>query len=242
MTNCSVSEYGDPRNVMGNISAGHVNGMQKALLTWIPPSAVQTHPLGATADYTLHAIEGPQGNAVKIAESAKRTYWVEYRQPYGFDTASGVFLYVSSPFETVCQTCGNDTLLVAQVTPAQPYTDSTITITVGPASPVPPSSGPVSPPPPVSPDGTRVDAFSAAGVSLIDNFGNAWTAKGSGTTVGTAVTIVPAGATSRKSLALAAKYLTIKGGAIYGVHNDGSWYLFAYANGAGVATPTTAPF
>ena len=150
MTNCSVSEYGDPRNVMGNISAGHINGMQKALLTWIPPSAVQTHPLGTTADYTLHAIEGPQGNAVKIAESAKRTYWVEYRQPYGFDTASGVFLYVSSPFETVCQTCGNDTLLVAQVTPAQPYTDSTITITVGPAT-----NPPAPPPPPNPPAGAQ---------------------------------------------------------------------------------------
>ena len=171
MTSCSIGEYGDPNNTMGNQHAGHFNGMQKALLTWIPPSAVQTHPLGTTASYTLHAIEGPQGNAVKIAESAKRTYWVEYRQPYGFDNAGGVFLYVSSPFETVCQTCGNDTLLVAQVTPAQPYTDSTITITVGPASPqFPHLRGPVSPHSPGFPRCARevLDAWPAAGCSFLD--------------------------------------------------------------------------
>src|SRR5690349_19961607 len=49
---CSVAEYGDPFDTMGNQSAMHYNAMQKAKLAWIASSSVRTHSGGAVT-YTL---------------------------------------------------------------------------------------------------------------------------------------------------------------------------------------------
>ena len=48
---CSVAEYGDPFDTMGNKAAMHYNSMQKALLGWLPSSSVITHG-GGTASIT----------------------------------------------------------------------------------------------------------------------------------------------------------------------------------------------
>ncbi len=82
----AVSEYGDSFDVMGNISTMHFNAMQKSLLQWIPATSVKTHTSG-TATYTLSPIEsgGAASYAIKVPAAANRTYWVEYRQPIGFD-------------------------------------------------------------------------------------------------------------------------------------------------------------
>ena len=104
---CSVSEYGDPWDTMGNQRAMHFNAMQKSLLNWIPASSVHTHTSGS-ASYTLSPIEtgGAATYAVKIPTGAtNRTYWIEYRQPLGFDAPlasypnNGAQIRVSSPFE-----------------------------------------------------------------------------------------------------------------------------------------------
>ena len=106
----SVAEYGDPFDVMGNISGMHFNAAQKSILQWIPGTSVKTHTTG-TATYTLSPIESGGGTsyAVKIPAAANRTYWVEYRQPIGFDgpglgalafTSNGAQIRVSSPFES----------------------------------------------------------------------------------------------------------------------------------------------
>ena len=42
-TGCSVAEYGDQFDTMGNKAAMHYNSMQKALLGWLPSSSVVTH-------------------------------------------------------------------------------------------------------------------------------------------------------------------------------------------------------
>jgi hypothetical protein len=116
---CSASEYGDPFDVMGNISAMHFNARQKSILNWIPAASVMTHTAGS-ATYTLSPIESSGGTtyAVKIPAAANRTYWLEYRQPIGFDSGmssypnNGAQIRVSSPFEGICSGCGDDTELL----------------------------------------------------------------------------------------------------------------------------------
>ncbi len=110
---CSSSEYGDPFDVMGNISSMHFNSMQKAKLGWIPTTAVKTQATGLQ-QYTLDALENASGSTyavtIPIAANPNRTYWIEYRQPIGFDSAlpagnaNGAQIRVANPFET-CSGC-----------------------------------------------------------------------------------------------------------------------------------------
>ena len=104
---CTVTEYGDPFVVMGNINAGHFNAYQKSALGYFGPSGVATHTTG-TASYTLGPIEsaGQSLYAVHIPTSnPNRTYWVEFRQSLGFDAglsgvgALGAQVRLSYPFE-----------------------------------------------------------------------------------------------------------------------------------------------
>ena len=146
-TGCSVSEYGDPFDTMGNKAAMHYNSMQKALLGWVPSSSVITHP-GGTATYSLSPIETGGGltYAVKIAAASNRTYWIEYRQPLGFDGGianypnNGVQIRVAAPFQN---SSGYDDTQLLDMTPGssggfgdaallagRSYTDSTYGITI----------------------------------------------------------------------------------------------------------------
>src|SRR5208282_4644373 len=118
---CSVNEYGDRFDVMGNNSTAgqqmHFNAAQKSILNWIPASSVVTHT-GGMATYTLSPLEsgGQSTYAVKIpvAADSNRTYWIEYRQPIGFDSGlsaypnNGAIIHVSSPFDYPCTSCGGD--------------------------------------------------------------------------------------------------------------------------------------
>src|SRR5262249_30359521 len=76
---CSVAEYGDPWDTMGNQRAMHFNAAQKSMLGWIPSSSVKTHASGS-ATYTLSPLDtgGASPYAVKIPTgNASRTYWLE---------------------------------------------------------------------------------------------------------------------------------------------------------------------
>jgi Bacterial Ig-like domain (group 3)/Gametolysin peptidase M11 len=116
---CSSAEYGDPFDVMGNISAMHFNATQKSILNWIPAASVKTHGTGS-ATYTLSPIESPGGTtyAVKIPAAANRIYWLEYRQPIGFDSGmssypnNGAQIRVANPFESLCSGCADDSELL----------------------------------------------------------------------------------------------------------------------------------
>jgi len=153
---CGVAEYGDPWDTMGNQRAMHFNAAQKSLLGWIPPSSVITHNSGS-ATYTLSPLEtgGASTYAVKIPTSnTSRTYWLEFRQPIGFDAplsgfpVNGAQVRVSSPFEWMS---GSDDTQIVDMTPGsgggfgdsalvvgQTYVDSTygvnITVTGATAS------------------------------------------------------------------------------------------------------------
>ena len=153
---CSVSEYGDPFDVMGNQSAMHFNATQKSILNWLPSGSVKTYAGGSTT-YTLSPLESPGGTtyAVKVPAAANRTYWIEFRQPIGFDAPlsgypnNGAQIRVASPFATLCSGCGDDTELLdmapgtgnsfgdATLLAGQTYTDvaNNITMSVLSASP-----------------------------------------------------------------------------------------------------------
>src|SRR6266545_3373080 len=150
---CGVAEYGDPFDTMGNSHAMHFNAQQKALLNWIPASSVKTHTSGSV-NYALDPLESPSGSvyAIKIpTASANRTYWLEFRQPIGFDSPSnpaanfswpsnGAQIRVASPFEW---SSGSDDTEIVDMTPGsaggfgdsalvvgQSYLDSTYGINV----------------------------------------------------------------------------------------------------------------
>ena len=133
---CSVSEYGDPFSTMGNQRAGHFNAAQKSLLGWIASGTTPTHP-GGTVTYVLSPIESGGGTlyAVKVpTPNANRTYWIEFRQPIGFDawtgwTSNGAQLRVASPFETYCSGCdgwSDDTELVDATPGTSSFNDAAL--------------------------------------------------------------------------------------------------------------------
>ena len=152
---CTSSEYGDPFDVMGNNRAMHFNAAQKSHLNWLPAGSVANHASG-TATYTLAPIELTGGTtyAVKVAAAANRTYWIEYRQAIGFDSAlsgfpnNGAQIRVASPFESVCAGCADDTEFL-DLTPAtgaftdgtllatQSYTDSAYNVSINVTSATP---------------------------------------------------------------------------------------------------------
>ncbi len=110
---CSVAEYGDPFDIMGNRRAMHFNATQKARLGYFASGSVATHASG-TATYTLYPIElpGQSRYAVQVAPSGTtRTYWIEFRQPIGFDAALsgvpnlGAQVRLAYPFENQCSGC-----------------------------------------------------------------------------------------------------------------------------------------
>src|ERR1022692_3844519 len=77
---CSSSEYGDPFDVMGNISAMHFNSAQKVKLGWIPSTSVKTQGAGFQ-QYSLDVLENSGGTTyavtIPIAANPNRTYWIE---------------------------------------------------------------------------------------------------------------------------------------------------------------------
>jgi hypothetical protein len=136
---CAASEYGDPFDVMGNQRPMHYNAMQKSKLGWLGTASARTHA-GGSATYTLSPIETPGGAtyAVRVPTgSANRTYWLEYRQPIGFDAplsafpSKGVQVRVASPFETLCAGCdtySDDTQLLDMTLATTTFTDAALLV------------------------------------------------------------------------------------------------------------------
>ena len=130
---CTSSEYGDPFDVMGNQRAMHFSAAQKALLNWLPAGGVATHA-GGTQTYTLSPLESAGGTtyAVKVQAAANRTYWLEYRQPIGFDSAlsgfpnNGAQVRVATPFESLCSGCFDDTEFLDFTPATTAFTDGTL--------------------------------------------------------------------------------------------------------------------
>lgn len=109
---CTRSEYGDGYAIMGNSRGHHFVAPHKVQLGYLASSEYRVHGAG-TATYTLAPYETPGGTtyAIKIPASPTRTYWLEWRQPVGFDASAGTgitagaLVHGGAPFEWSCGTC-----------------------------------------------------------------------------------------------------------------------------------------
>ena len=137
-TGCGIAEYGDRFDLMGNIRQMHFNAMQKQRLNWIPASSVKTHTSGTTT-YQLSPLEtgGQSTYAVKIPTSnSNRTYWVEFRQPIGFDSPLstlpnlGAQIRVQTPIDSPGD--GDDTKLL-DLTPGDGNFDNSTLLATAPS-------------------------------------------------------------------------------------------------------------
>jgi hypothetical protein len=169
---------------MGNSwQGGYYNAMQLMKLGWRPASTLKTYTIGTQpATYTLDCVEEPNGSiyAIKIATSIpNRTYWIECREPIGFD---GYFpesaqVRVSAPFESAS---GSDDTQLAPggvLSNGGTYSDmiAAVQITVGSTTPPPP------PPPPTAWGVFYTDTFDTAPINP------RWTQKGGTWSIGNGV-------------------------------------------------------
>jgi len=132
---CSVAEYGDPWDTMGNQRAMHFNAYQKSQINFISAAALKTHSSG-TANYTLSPLEQGGGALYGVlvpTANSSRTYAIEFRQPIGFDAPLASYpnlaaqIRVVSPFEW---SSGADNTEILDMTPgsANGFLDSALTV------------------------------------------------------------------------------------------------------------------
>ncbi|MCL5666316.1 MAG: hypothetical protein M1383_00885 [Patescibacteria group bacterium] len=84
---CTVEEYGDGYGVMGNANANMVyfNGVQMEAMGWLDTSNIAT--VTQSGVYNLEPLEVPGSGpkVLKIRRAYNQYYYLEYRQPLGFD-------------------------------------------------------------------------------------------------------------------------------------------------------------
>ncbi len=147
---CSMSEYGDRFSIMGNSAARHFPAHYKYLLGYLPPGTYPTHASGS-AVYTIAPIETSGANlyAVQIpVPESQYTYWLEYRQPIGFDAGmsgnpvSGALVHLGPGYPAyTCYSCLLDMTPTsangfadAALAVGETYTDASATLHVTPLS------------------------------------------------------------------------------------------------------------
>ena len=125
--------------------------------------------------YNLTALETPGGStyAVKVAMNGQ-TYWIEDREPIGFDSmlpASGQ-VRLAAPLAIQCSGCADDTEVLGTLPTAYPWQIAGLTVTVQQGTVTPPVTPPVNPPP-VAPPTQNYTAMPPA-KSLTDAKGNVY--------------------------------------------------------------------
>src|SRR5262249_9262916 len=147
---CTVSEYGDRFSIMGNSAARHFPAYFKSQLGYFPPGTQATHTSGATT-YTLSPIESPGGSLYVVqipVPDSNYTYWLEYRQPIGFDAGmsgnpiSGALVHLGPGYPAYsCSSCLLDETPTsgngfgdAALGLGQTYTDASAALHVTPIS------------------------------------------------------------------------------------------------------------
>jgi Gametolysin peptidase M11/NPCBM-associated, NEW3 domain of alpha-galactosidase len=107
--NCTAYDYGDVADVMGASTASHFNAFQKERLGWLNGGGQpQILTAANSGTFQIGAYSSPQtgAKALKVPRGidpltgAKRWYYVEYRQPIGFD-AGLAGLYQTNLFQGV---------------------------------------------------------------------------------------------------------------------------------------------
>lgn len=91
-TNCGVYDYGDKFDIMGMDYAAHFNAYHKEQLGWLSTSNADIVEVTNSGQYTIDVYQAASGTrAVKIpkgldASGNQEWYYIEFRQPVGFDT------------------------------------------------------------------------------------------------------------------------------------------------------------
>jgi hypothetical protein len=122
-SNCSMAEYGDPFNVMGNVAGlKHFSAFNKGQTgninfapNWLASSNVQTVDLAKNPDstYTIYpiskSVKGVQ--SLRIPRTTNEYYYLEYRQPSGYDNfasnhpaVNGISIRIGPDYNTALQT------------------------------------------------------------------------------------------------------------------------------------------
>jgi hypothetical protein len=91
---CTTSEYGDPADTMGNISATHFNAAQKESIGWLdnpnfpPITTIQSSGTYNLEPYETYTMNTKAFRIPKTAPVGPQTeyYYLEYRQPIGYDS------------------------------------------------------------------------------------------------------------------------------------------------------------
>jgi len=92
---CTLFEYGDTNDTMGNPDIGHFNAFQKSRLGWVGQSSASPVTVAATnGSYTVGVYEAAtsEAKAIKIPRGInpltgnQTWFYMEYRQAVGFDS------------------------------------------------------------------------------------------------------------------------------------------------------------
>jgi hypothetical protein len=133
--NCTRSEYGDPFDIMGN-STNHFNNFQKGRLGYL--DTVNTRTVSINGSYSIAPIEWTTAD-VQVLRIPKEKdvngnvtqyYYLEYRQPYGFDNfgltspvINSVSIRLAPPYSTISQS-----LLIDTVPETTSFSDAPLTV------------------------------------------------------------------------------------------------------------------
>ena len=106
-TNCVVGEYDDPYDIMGNRFQRHSSGIRQLQAKWIPSTNLRTVTSTSTHELAPLAESTDAVQVLRIPRPDGRSYWLEFRRPYGaFDdfaldepVVSGVSIRVAGSLE-----------------------------------------------------------------------------------------------------------------------------------------------
>jgi hypothetical protein len=126
---CTLNEYGDPFDVMGR-GYRHHSVFQKGRLGWFAPSNMATAT--ATGTFNLVPQETPSSalQSLRVRRDSTTFYYVEYRQPFGFDSfnagdsvVNGVLIHVAPDYATL-----DRPKLLDMTTGSTSYTDAALLV------------------------------------------------------------------------------------------------------------------
>jgi M6 family metalloprotease-like protein len=98
-SSCTTYEYADPADIMGNVTSAHFNAFQKERLGWLSPTlGTSLSQVDTSGTYLItpfeDAVPGAKGIKIlkeKLSDGSEDYYYLEFRQPLGFDSGLSMF-------------------------------------------------------------------------------------------------------------------------------------------------------
>lgn len=113
---CTINEYGDPFDIMGNLLTVHMNNFHKGQVGWF--TSANTVDVSNSGTFTIEPIEYPTSGIKSlriprdvVSNQVQRYYYVEYRRPFGIfenfpltdPVVNGVSIRLAPPYNTLTQ-------------------------------------------------------------------------------------------------------------------------------------------